>query len=508
MAVIRPLVVSATLVSAAFSGTAALADVTADQVWQDWKAYLGTFGYEVAGDEQKAGDTLAISNIAMSVTAPDMPSLVTLRMSRMELIENADGTVSVILPATTPIAMVSDVEPGKTTTATMELAQRALKMTVSGTPEAMQYAYDADEVSLELTGLDIDGDAVEIGEARIAFANMRGTSESIRNADLRDIRQQMAAGPVTYGLDFTDPDAGGHLSLTGSLASAGFDGTVSLPSGIDNTDMVASLDAGFRFDSAMTYENASVAYALEDSGDTIEGTSASAGGSLRSVFGPEGLGYQAKGRDLDITVTSSDLPFPVTFGMARSGFDMKMPVAQGEEAQDFALAVELGDFTLSEVIWSLFDPAGQLPRDPATLAFDLTGKGRLFVDLLDPGQMENLADSGDAPGELQSLDLNSMTLRAAGATLTGDGGFVFDNSDLTSFDGIPAPEGAIDLKLIGGNGLLDTLIAMGFVPKDQAMVARMMVGMFAVVGEGEDTLNSRIEVNEQGHVLANGQRLR
>ena len=79
--------------------------------------------------------------------------------------------------------------------------------------------------------------------------------------------------------------------------------------------------------------------------------------------------------------------------------------------------------------------------------------------------------------------------------------------DLQTFGGMPKPTGAIDLKLVGGNGLLDKLVAMGFVPEAQAMQARLMLGLFAVPGEAPDTLTSRLEVNEQGHVLANGQRI-
>ncbi|MEO1365292.1 MAG: DUF2125 domain-containing protein, partial [Pseudomonadota bacterium] len=97
---------------------------------------------------------------------------------------------------------------------------------------------------------------------------------------------------------------------------------------------------------------------------------------------------------------------------------------------------------------------------------------------------------------------------ALGAKLTGAGDFTFDNSDLVTFDGLPRPKGAVDLSLVGGNGLLDKLVAMGLVPEDQAMGARMMMGLFAVPGEAEDTLTSKIEVNDEGHVLANGQRLR
>ena len=49
---------------------------------------------------------------------------------------------------------------------------------------------------------------------------------------------------------------------------------------------------------------------------------------------------------------------------------------------------------------------------------------------------------------------------------------------------------------------------MGFVSANDAMGARMMMGMFAVPGEGEDSLKSRIEINGQGQILANGQRIR
>ena len=62
--------------------------------------------------------------------------------------------------------------------------------------------------------------------------------------------------------------------------------------------------------------------------------------------------------------------------------------------------------------------------------------------------------------------------------------------------------------LTGGNGLLDTLVGLGLLPEEQAMGARMMLGLFARPGDGPDTLVSTIEVKEDGSVLANGQRVR
>ena len=49
---------------------------------------------------------------------------------------------------------------------------------------------------------------------------------------------------------------------------------------------------------------------------------------------------------------------------------------------------------------------------------------------------------------------------------------------------------------------------MGYLPEDQAMGMRMMMGMFAVPGDGEDVLTSTIQVKPDGQILANGQRLR
>ena len=172
------------------------------------------------------------------------------------------------------------------------------------------------------------------------------------------------------------------------------------------------------------------------------------------------------------------------------------------------LGLTLGDFTMSDLIWGIFDPGGQLPRDPATIALDLGGKAKLFYDLFDPEQMEAVESEGAIPGEINALDINGLTVRAAGAELTGEGAFTFDNTDFETYDGMPAPDGAVDLKLTGANGLLDTLIAMGLVPEDQAMGVRMMMGLFAVPGEGEDSLTSKIEVKGDGQILANGQRIK
>ena len=104
------------------------------------------------------------------------------------------------------------------------------------------------------------------------------------------------------------------------------------------------------------------------------------------------------------------------------------------------------------------------------------------------------------------MTLNELKISAAGAEVTGAGAFTFDNTDLTTFSGMPRPNGDVTVNVKGANALIDKLIAMGFLPENQAMLGRMMMGMFATP-TGDDELTSKIEVNDEGHLIANGQRL-
>ena len=138
-----------------------------------------------------------------------------------------------------------------------------------------------------------------------------------------------------------------------------------------------------------------------------------------------------------------------------------------------------------------------------------TDEGELAFDMMDPEQMAAV-ESGQMgmPGEVESLTINDIEVTAAGASLTGKGGFDFDMQSMMMSGGMMGSEGSIDLRLAGANGLMDKLVSMGLLPEDQVMGARMMLSMFAVPGDGEDVLNSKIEVKKDGQIMANGQRLK
>ena len=82
-----------------------------------------------------------------------------------------------------------------------------------------------------------------------------------------------------------------------------------------------------------------------------------------------------------------------------------------------------------------------------------------------------------------------------GGVLNLSSGFAQDNTTLA-------------VSIFGANGLMDKLVVMGLLPQEQAMGARMMLGLFAKPGDGPDSLVSKIEVDgATGGISANGQQL-
>ena len=94
-----------------------------------------------------------------------------------------------------------------------------------------------------------------------------------------------------------------------------------------------------------------------------------------------------------------------------------------------------------------------------------------------------------------------------GLTVEANGSFEFDNADLETFEGIPRPMGTASLRIHGSNAFIDRLENMQVLPSETIMGARMMLALI-MRATGDDVLLSEFEIDEQGKVYANGQRLR
>lgn len=501
---------SAAAISVFLGATTAFADVTAEDVWADWRNYMSDAGYELKSVESRSGDTLTINDLSMSMSIPEEDTTMVMSMSEMSFTDNGDGTVSISIPPDLPIGISVDGPGDDDADIGLNYATRGLAINVSGDPSDLTYTYSAAKVGVTLESLVAGGKAIdmnEFGDVSFEIANIAGATQmSVGN--LRKSEQKLTTGAVSYLVDVNDPEGGdGHLMLRGGADGMDLRGAFSLPQDMDAADMARAVRNGFAVDGTFSFENGSSEFNFQENDQTVQGSSSSDGGMLHVALGENGLVYAGDARNVQTNMAGGDLPFPIEIAMQEAGFNIVMPIMASNQLQDFELGLKLGDFTMSDMIWGIFDPAGQLPRDPATVAIDMAGKVKLFFDLVDAEQMAKL-DSGEVvPGELDSLEIRNLTLRAAGAELTGKGSFAFDNSDLTTFEGMPAPTGELNLMLVGGNALLDKLVAMGLASQDDANGMRMMMGLFAVPGDGDDTLTSKIEVKGDGQILANGQRI-
>jgi hypothetical protein len=233
-------------------------------------------------------------------------------------------------------------------------------------------------------------------------------------------------------------------------------------------------------------------------------TANASGGSFVLAMDKVRMNYGTTLTGAKFTISGAEIPFPqVEVAFADSAFNLLMPVTKSDTPQDFAYLTKVVDFTVSEDVWGLFDPAATLSREPATFIVDLKGKGFWTKDIMDP---EVQMEGATPPGELHSLDLTQVLAKAAGAEVSATGGLTFDNSDLATFGGVPRPDGKVVVNIKGVTKLVDNLIALGILSEDDAMGFRMGLAMVAKPGAGPDELVSEIEFKEGG-LFANGMRM-
>ncbi|NSX53790.1 DUF2125 domain-containing protein [Parasulfitobacter algicola] len=486
--------------------TAVFADVTPEQVWDDWQKSLAMYGEELdMGTTVRAGASLKVSGVGF--TTVDGTNEVIASFPDMTLTDQGDGTVAVTLD-TDYLFTFKDTSPfAGFAEAIFRVTDQNFAMVVSGSPEEMVYDVTADAMIMALDEIKpAPGDEPLDVTFSIAANGIEG-KYLVTPGDVRKMTQDITVENSIIKFNVEEPSDAVSINLDGVINTITLTGETATPTDIDMSNPAAMFGPDSNIAGGYTFGDAAYTFLFSENGSVSSGGLTSRGTKLDVAMGDSIVSYTGESQDVAFNMQSNALPFPVNLNMESYGFAFGVPVAKSDDLKDVQVGLSLREFVMDDQLWNIFDPTQVLPRDPATIAIDISGKAKMLVDILDPEQADQMM-MVETPIEVDQMNLNSLTIEAAGATVTGDGGFTFDNTDLDTFDGVPRPQGEVNLMVVGANGLIDNLIAMGLLPEDQAMGARMMMGMFAVPGEGDDTLTSKIEVNDQGHVLANGQRLR
>lgn len=532
--------------------TPALADLTAEQVLAD-QLNLLTFGGHADASTTATipgPSGLKVEGYVIRIDDGDEDP-VEIHLGGVQLHEPGDGTVHIIYPNAFPITVRTADPDADLEEMTVTVLFDGMSHTVSGDPDDIRHAISFRRMEFSDLTMVPDTDLPENLDTEFSLTD---TAAIIQLSDRSPLRRDgsLDIGSLILRMALTDPPTDGEFSdLTELDAQIELSNLRSQFGYAETTIPEYTLDLSFdhflwkqlmsggdldRMDIAMTAQNFALAFdvamSFEDLEDDFIGALASGQGlSVQTSYDSMSMDMAVDAPDgafrsvSEAGQTTADLAFDRTgFKMAMESFDnsavidipadpfipfsnlsyqvaynmldFDLPLQPGDAPQPFKLKFALSGVEMAEDIWSLFDPTGLLPRDPAEFSLDIEGTTVIETD---PFEQTN----NDVPFRNTKALLKDLRISLAGTELTATG----DAEDFSTGDEF-AGNATLNARLTGINTLLDTLVGMGLLPEDQAMGARMMIGMVARQTEGEDTLTSTIEVNQDGSVIANGQRIR
>ncbi|MBM3603980.1 MAG: DUF2125 domain-containing protein [Alphaproteobacteria bacterium] len=488
----------------------ALADVTPSQVWDNLRQSYEDMGYQVqVGDQQEAGETLTLSDITLR-SQGDEAADSQLTIPRLVMQQSGADVRSVIEGQMT--LEIRDTNPeGQPAGFALTLDASGNETLSSGTPEAMDHRYAVPELKVQGRALDERNDS----PVTMTFTDVEG-QQSIRRAEDGGSQQSYdaTAAEMVMALSGSGPsevegaeDATDTFTANVTISDLAITGTGTLPGGVDfGADPAAALAAGFRGEGNL--QTGPLNLTFQSSTTDSDGQAQDANGTVSANTGRlavsmtgDGLTYEGRATDMQTQVTSTEMPFPLAYATAENAFRLTVPTVARPDEQPFALSYVLDGLTLDDAVWQSFDPQNTLPRDPASLTIDIEGQTVVTQSFLDPAFGET-GDEPQIPFLPRSLNIRDISLAAIGASADLSG-------QLTFGDDPTQPVGSIEGTFTGINGLMDNLVAMGLVPQEQLMGARMMLAMFARPVEGNpEQLQTQLEFREGGSIFANGQQVR
>lgn len=487
-----------------FLANGASAAVTPQEVWASWQAMATAAGQELTvGSTDDSGSAVAVSDVAITYK-DDLGGSASVTFDTLTFTDNGDGTVTVAMPESYPIQMAFPDQGEGPGTMKLTVSQPGVKIIAGGSATETSYDIAAPSTTVTLDEVTDESGKKLDTQAEMVLTELVGKYAVAQNGEGTVLDSSFSSKAMALKISGGADEGGGTGTVDVSLADITGTTKGNFLSAELMANMAAALNAGFTMDTTLNFGAMAVNADIVDEAGPSKLVANATGGGFVLALNKERLNYGTSLNGAKFTISGAEIPFPlVEVAFAESGFNIAMPVSKSDVAQDFSFLTKVVDFTVSEDVWGLFDPAGTLARDPATFIVDLKGKGYWEQDLMDPSlQMEG----AQPPGKLESLDVTQVLAKAAGAEVSALGDFTFDNTDLQTFGGVPRPDGKLTVNIKGVTKLVDNLIALGMLTEDDAMGFRMGLAMFAKPGAGPDELVSEVEFKDGG-VFANGMQL-
>lgn len=255
------------------------------------------------------------------------------------------------------------------------------------------------------------------------------------------------------------------------------------------------------------FGNVAVSYSLSDGDFKTVSKSPFGNMDLAAKFKDSGVDFvldntkflmkgTSQGVDYSFNMPALGLP-PMDAQMESFDMEMSAPMKNMDVAKPAVVKMGMDGLVVGETAWAMIDPEKTIPRDPASLDISISGMMKWLEDFsqFDPN---NPPDA--MPIEFETAKVEALNLSVGGAELITGGDFKINNSTMP-----PQAVGALDASLIGGQTLVNKLVALGLVDQAQAFAVMGMAMMFATKGDqGDDHLKTTIELIEGGGIKANG----
>ncbi len=459
------------------------------------------------GAESVGKDVLSLENVSMTYQFPQNKGQASLSYAWIKMTQVGDQVVVTFAP-TMQIRGHLSGKSGKDVQIKAHVGADGMTMIAAGSPEDLTLKTSVSTLELKLDNLTASGKTIPL----VAGYTGQKVSSDYRIVRLANDRRRYSGKSSMDSLgikvDFKDPAGTGYFykadgTITDLSTVFGFE--VNQMTAAELKDPLAFFKMGF--DGGVTLSSGP--YSLDTSfktsrksgNSTISATTGRAGFNLS----PRAVGYDLAVTGVKVEASTPNLPVPpVKLGFDELSLAFFVPLAKSETPSDFHARTALRGLTADESLWAMVDPKQLLPRDPVTVAVDISGKLMVLADLMDPQKVQTLKGTPFLP---VSVDLNELTASAAGAILTGNGHATFDLTNGKKINGVPQPIGTVTLDLKGAFGLMDSLSKMGLLKNDTATGIKAMLGAFSKP-VGDDHLSSEITATPDGTITANGQRIK
>lgn len=483
----------------AFPGFAA---ITPEDLWAAWQQSAKDAGLSLtAATEVRADGELRLTELEL--TSAEHASSERLTLPALILTGTADGGVQARPEGEMRLALAGGKVAG------LLVSQSALVMTVTESDAGLSHQLQADR--LTIAGADASATSAPTGGGEV---NVTFTGLDLKITDTegpsRVFGLDLLADKLAYDISGTDPIAGSEtlstaevddVFIAGDLALAETRSILAVKSPGDFADLLRD---GFalRLESRTGEQRGTE----KDSNPLMPVDVVYTGlpGTTDLVINAQTISGSVTGEGLAAVITSPGFiggNSEVTVGPI--AFTIALPGPAIQDAGDWTFVLKLADVVLGDGIWNSFDPEGVLNREAMALSLDLVW--RMKWDMFAAMQADFDGKEAEEPIP-ESMTLRDFSFAGVGLAGRAAGAFRFVLPPGSGVEDI-IPEGTGNLELTGVNALIEAMIMLGQMTRDDAMGARMAMSAF-LKPDGEDRFTSELEARADGQIFVNGARIK